>query len=268
MSQKYRGKVQGYFCFLGTGGSMGVPVIGCSCPVCQSSSTKDKRLRTSGLITLGNKTILVDCGPDFRQQALTHNIRHLDGVIITHAHHDHTAGVDELRVFYMHTKQALPCMMSKETAADIMHRFHYLFDANLTKGRLVSKVDMLILPEDRGTVNFLGIDIQYMSYLQAGMKVNGFRIGNFAYLTDIHEYPETIFDDLAGVEVLVLSALRFTPSHLHLTFDQAIDFSKRVHAKETWLTHICHEISHEKIDAYLPANVRVAYDGLTITFSI
>lgn len=258
----------GQFCFLGTGGSMGVPVIGCSCSVCMSTSPKDNRLRTSGLLTLEDKTILVDCGPDFRQQALRHDIRHIDGVILTHAHHDHTAGVDELRVFYMHSKQPLPCLLSKETASDIMKRFDYLFDPVLMKGRLVSKVDLLIQPAERGSIDFLGIHMKYMTYLQAGMKVNGYRIGNFAYITDIHEYPETIFEDLEGVEVLVISALRFTPSHLHLTFDQAVDFARKVKARETWLTHICHDVSHEKIDAYLPANVRTAYDGLKITFHV
>lgn len=260
--------MQGQFCFLGTGGSMGVPVIGCTCSVCQSTSAKDKRLRTSGLLTIDNKSILVDCGPDFRQQALNHNLRHIDGVILTHAHHDHTAGIDELRVYYMHTHQPIPCLMSLETADDIKNRFNYLFDSGLTVGRLTSKMDLLIQPQERGMVNFLGLDIKYMTYMQAGMKVNGYRIGNFAYITDIHEYPDSIFDDLAGVEVLVISALRFTPSHLHLTVDQAIDFSKKIQAKETWLTHICHEISHEKIDAYLPANIRGAYDGLTITFRL
>lgn len=245
---------------------MGVPVIGCDCSVCHSPSPKDKRLRTSGLLSLAEKRVLFDCGPDFRQQALLYGIDHLDGVILTHAHHDHTAGIDELRVYYMHSKQSIPCLMSQETAEDIIRRFNYMFDPHLTLGRLTSKFDLHIQKGERGALNFLGMDVHYMTYLQAGMKVNGYRIGTFAYITDIHEYPETIFEDLAGVEVLVISALRYTPSHLHLTVDQAVDFSKRVGAKETWLTHICHEMHHEKTDAYLPANVRLAYDGLKITF--
>jgi phosphoribosyl 1,2-cyclic phosphate phosphodiesterase len=257
--------VKGIFRFLGTGGSMGVPVIGCHCKVCCSTDPKDKRLRSAGLISFHNKKILIDCGPDFRQQALSSGIDHLDGVVITHAHHDHTASIDELRVFFMRSGEAVSCLVSQVCADDLKKRFDYIFKPP-TKNVLVPKVELVVLPDERGEIVFQGITFQYFTYEQARMRVNGFRVGNFAYVTDIHDYPDSIFDDLQGVEVLVVSALRFTPSYIHLTVDEAVDFAKRVGAKKTWLTHLAHELQHEQTNAYLPPNVRVAYDGLEIDF--
>ncbi len=255
--------MKGRFRFLGTGGSMGIPVIGCRCKVCQSTHSEDKRLRSAGIISLKDKKILVDCGPDFREQALRYEIDHLDGVVITHAHHDHTSSIDELRVFYMRSGEPIPCLVSKETGDDLKKRFDYIF-CKRKKNVLIPKVDLIELPDDRGEITFEGLRFKYFTYEQANMKVNGFRIGNFAYVTDIHDYPESIFEDLRGVEVLVLSALRFTPSYIHFTVDEAVDFANRVGAKKTWLTHIAHELQHEHTNAYLPSDVRVAYDGFEI----
>lgn len=242
---------------------MGIPVIGCDCKVCTSSHTEDKRLRSAGLLSLYNKNILIDCGPDFRQQAIREGIHRLDGVIITHAHNDHTASIDELRVFYMRTGKPIPCLLSEDTAEDLRIRFDYIFSST-AKNVLVPKVELVVLPNERGEILFEGMTFKYFTYEQAKMQVNGFKIGNFAYITDIHDYPESIFDDLKGVEILVLSALRFTPSHLHLTVDEAVDFAHRAGAKQTWLTHIAHELQHEQTNAYLPPDVRMAYDGLKI----
>lgn len=258
--------MKGHFLFLGTGGSMGIPVIGCHCPVCRQGTAKDVRLRASGLLTVNNKSLLIDCGPDFRQQMLKHHIEHLDGVMITHAHHDHTASIDELRALSLKTKKPMLCLMSQVTLDDIHVRFKYIFDPAMGKQRFTPKVEPVILEKKRGEVTFQEINIHYFTYEQGGTEVNGFRIGNFAYVSDIHDYEETIYEDLDGVEVLVLSALRFTPSHLHFTVDEAIDFSKRVGAKETWLTHISHDLEHEQTNAYLPKEVRLAYDGLQISF--
>lgn len=242
---------------------MGIPVIGCDCKVCTSSHIEDKRLRSAGLLSLYNKNILIDCGPDFRQQAIREGIHRLDGVIITHAHNDHTASIDELRVFYMRTGKPIPCLLSEDTAEDLRIRFDYIFSST-AKNVLVPKVELVVLPNERGEILFEGMTFKYFTYEQAKMQVNGFRVGNFAYITDIHDYPESIFDDLKGVEILVLSALRFTPSHLHLTVDEAVDFAHKAGAKQTWLTHIAHELQHEQTNAYLPPDVRMAYDGLKI----
>lgn len=256
--------MQGRFLFLGTGASMGVPVIGCTCSVCTSEDQKNRRLRSSGLLEIGSKKILIDCGPDFRQQALQHNLDHIDGLLITHIHHDHTGGMDELRAITMHQKEPLPCISSGATANDIKKRYDYLFKTH--EDRLVSNIQLIVLKEERGVFDFQGIDIQYMTFKQADIKVLGFRIGSFAYLSDIKTYPDTIFKDLLGVETLVLSALRYTPSLLHLSVDEAVDFARAARAKMTYLTHISHDLDYLKTNAYLPKEVRLSYDGLSFPF--
>lgn len=261
-------KTNGHFLFLGTGGSMGIPVIGCKCPVCKSESPCNQRLRPSGLITINKKKILIDCGPDFRLQALHYHIDTLDGIIFTHAHHDHVAGIDELRVYNMRTQTSLPCLLSKETADDLMARYPYIFKAKpiLSAHQSTSSLNLKILEGHQGEIQFLGFNISYVTYEQAGMKVNGFRMGNFAYISDIRHYSDSIFDALEGVEILVLSALRYTLSDVHFTIDEAIVFATRVGAKQTWFTHIAHELDHEACNARLPYNVRMAYDGLELHF--
>jgi len=249
--------------FLGTGSSAGVPVVGCRCDTCKSKDLHDKRLRPSILLQLQDKTFLIDPGPDFRQQALKHDINHLDGVIVTHVHYDHTGGLDELRSYYFISERPMPTLVSEHTIEDLSKRYHYLLKPTAEGGSLSARLDFESFPNGRGEVDFQGVKIKYFSYSQAGMPVNGFRFGNFAYVTDIHEYPETIFEDLKGVDTLVVSALRYTPSNLHLTVDEAIDFAKKVGAKRVFLTHIAHEISHEKCKSYLPEEVTLAYDGLS-----
>lgn len=259
--------ITGHFLFLGTGGSMGIPVIGCSCPVCLSSSPYNKRLRPSGLLTIGKLRFLIDSGPDFRQQALSYHIDHIDGLILTHAHHDHTAGIDEMRIFSLRSHHPIPCLLSSETLADLVKRFYYIFDSEGEYAKVTAKFNLQVIDDGRGDLIFQGIPIRYFSYEQGGMRVNGFRFGSLAYVSDIRHYPETIFEDLKGVKTLILSALRYAPSHLHFCVDEAIDFARRTEAKETWLTHIAHEIDHEQTNAYLPPNIRLAYDGLQIEFT-
>jgi phosphoribosyl 1,2-cyclic phosphate phosphodiesterase len=245
--------------FVGTGASLGVPMIGCHCDVCTSSDPKNKRLRSSLLLTIDDKKILIDAGPDLRLQALRYHIHHLDGVIFTHAHHDHTAGMDDLRVYYFLDKKPLPCLVSKSCADDLHRRYYFMFEPPIS-GRL----QLEILDQCNGTLDFLGMPISYFSYEQLGMAVLGIRIGSFAYVTDIKNYDDAILSHLLGVETLVLSALRFTPSHMHLTVDEAIDLAKKIHPKQTYLTHLSHDLDHEKTNAYLPASIQLAYDGLQI----
>lgn len=245
---------------------MGIPVIGCRCPVCTSELPYNKRFRPSALLQVNDKSIVIDCGQEYRLQALKHHIDRLDGVIFTHAHHDHSAGIDDLRAYYLHHKGSIPCLLSRETLNDLEVRYHYIFDGKMYPDKLASRLDLRIMEGQRGTVDFLDIPFNYMSYKQTGMKVNGLRVGTLAYVSDIKEYDESIFEDLNGVETLVLSALRFTPSWMHLTVDEAVDFAKKVNAKMTYFTHIAHELDHEKTNAYLPSNIRMAYDGLVINF--
>lgn len=251
--------------FLGTGGSMGIPVLGCHCEVCRSKDPHNKRMRPSALMTFENKNILIDCGPDFHYQALKYNIDALDGVILTHAHYDHTAGIDELRAFIMRSHKSLPCLLCPETAGDIKRRFYYIFDKE-DKDKLTTKFDLHLLEEQQGVTEFLGLRVGYTSFEQAGMRVNGFRFGDLAYISDIRNFDESIYQQLQGLDVLIISALRFEPSPLHFSVDEAVAFSKRCGVKHTWLTHIAHELDHEKVNAYLPENIRMGYDGLEISF--
>jgi len=261
-----RSNSQGHFLFLGTGASMGIPVIGCKCSVCQSQSPCNRRLRPSALVTLNNTKLLIDCGPDFRAQALLHNIDDIDALLVTHTHHDHIAGIDELRVYFMKHKNPLPCLLSAESARDLKKRFSYIFD-NIVADKLIAKIALTILEKDRGEYVFQNIKIKYLTYEQGGMPVTGFRFGNLAYISDISKYPQEIFEDLKGTEILIVSALRESKSQMHFSVDEAVEFSQKVGASQTWLTHIAHELDHEATNARLPSNVRMAYDGLELIFS-
>ncbi len=242
------------FLFLGTGGSMGVPLVGCSCAVCSSSSPFNKRLRPAGLIRVGEKNYLIDAGPDFRQQALNIKLSRLDGVLLTHAHYDHIGGLDDLRIFFFKQKKKVSCLLSKETLEEIQTRFHYLD----------KQFEFQLLEGDFGRALFEGLEIEFVSYLQAGMKVNGYRIGNFAYISDIREFSEDIIEKLIGIETLVISALRLEASHVHFSVDEAILFARKVGAKKTYFTHISHDLEHEKTNAMLPKDIKLGFDGLEI----
>lgn len=245
---------------------MGTPVIACDCAVCTSSNPKNHRMRSSALITAGDKKILIDCGPDFKAQALKHKIGSLDGVIFTHAHNDHTAGIDELRIYSLRSGKPLPCLLSPETKEDLKTRFYYLFEQKGPYQGLLSRLDMHPLELLRGEVEFLGIQMTYFSFYQLGMRVDGFRLGDLAYVSDIKVYPETIFEDLKGVRTLIVSALRFQPSPMHFNVDEAVAFAKRVGAESTWFMHIAHELDHDIGTAYLPPNIKLSYDGLQLDF--
>jgi len=250
--------------FLGTGGSLGTPMVGCRCAQCTSEDPKDHRLRSSVAIHYGDKTLLIDAGPDFRQQALTHNLNYLDGIILTHAHNDHTAGIDDLRAYAINSTSPLPCLLSEETLGDLKKRFHYIFEPKETI--LLPKFSLQLLDKSEDSVNFSGLNINYCTYIQAGMKVNGFRLGNLAYYTDIKEYDDSLFDTLTNLDILVISALRDSNSRMHLSIKEAIAFAKRVQAKKTYFTHISHEMGHFLTNEDLPDTMELAYDSLQVPF--
>lgn len=250
---------------------MGIPVIGCDCKVCRSTNPKNQRMRPSILLQYQGKSVLVDCGPDFHQQAIKFGIRQLDGLILTHAHNDHIAGIDELRALFMVSKSPSKCLLSDETYADIAKRYDYIINPPPPKQGikpLVSKFEFCKIPADNCSFDFLGVDWKIFSYRQIGMKVNGFRSGGFAYVTDIRDYSDDVFEKLQGLDVLVLSALRFTPSPFHLSVDEAIEFAQKTGAKKTYLNHIAHELEHETAEAYLPENIRCAYDGMELPITL
>lgn len=258
----------GKFIFLGTGASAGVPVIGCQCPVCSSSSPYNKRLRSSGLVQIEEKAFLIDVGPDFRQQALKNKINKLDGVLLTHTHYDHIAGIDELRIYFLMQKKALPCILSWESFQELQTRYHYLLQPAGPSATLTAQIDMQILPQNRGEMDLLGVKIRYFSYFQGTMKVTGYRIGDLAYVSDIRSYGEEIFEMLSGVKVLVVSALRQGASQMMFSIDEALDFSRKVGAHITRFTHMNHELEYEAVNSQLPSDIQLAYDGLEIEFGL
>jgi phosphoribosyl 1,2-cyclic phosphate phosphodiesterase len=260
--------MQGRCIFLGTGGSSGIPMIGCECEVCYSTSTFNKRLRSAGLICIENKNYLIDAGPDFRTQALNFSIKHLNGVFLTHAHADHIGGIDDLRAYYFLEKKRIPCILSQETFEEVKLRYHYILKPVVSSKSLTAQIDFQILPHDFGEFELEGITFKYFSYFQNQMKVTGFRVGNFAYVSDIREYTNEIFKSLEGIDILVLSALRHTPTPMHFSLEEAIAFARCTSAKITYLTHIAHDLEYTATNALLPDDVRMSYDGLDISIEI
>lgn len=256
------------FIVLGSGGSLGVPVIGCDCRVCKSSSPFNKRSRPSALLQVNGNSFLIDAGPDFRTQALRHNICRLDGILLTHAHFDHIAGLDDLRIFYYMQKERIPCLLSEETLEELKTRFSYLFQPFEDGSQVGIFLDMVVLKEDFGSVDFQGMHLDYFSYFQAGMKVMGYRLGNFAYVSDIRQYSERIFDSLKGIDILFLSAVRPEPSPVHFSIEEGIAFAKKTGAKRTFFTHIAHDLEHEETNKKLPPGFSLSYDGQIIDFEI
>ncbi len=255
---------QDRFLFTGTGGSMGVPVIGCECPVCQSAVKENKRLRSAGILYAQDKTIAIDAGPDFRTQCLQYNIKTIDGLFVTHTHADHINGIDDLRIFHFRKKMPLPCLLSKESVQDLEARFHYFFPPFHGDMSQSKKLDLQVVTHDFGRETFLGVPLTVVSYFQAGMKITGFRYKSFAYITDIQTFDEMLYTHLEGLDTLVLSALRWTPSLVHFTIDDALSFIDKVKPKKALLTHVSHDLEHHDTLMRLPAHVRVAYDGLEV----
>lgn len=251
--------------FLGTGASTGIPVVGCGCSVCKSKKKKNKRLRPSCLIELKGKKFLIDATCDFRQQALRENILQVDGVLLTHLHFDHSGGLDDLRIFSILEKKAIKCLLSQETLEALKIRYPYFFSKK-NKGAISVKFDFQIVKGDFSKNFFEGILVENLSFFQNTLKVTGYRIGSFAYISDIKTYDEKIFSCLKGIDVLVLSALRKEESSFHFNIKQAIEFAEKTTAKKVYFTHIAHEIDHHIVQKELPKGFYLAYDGLLIDF--
>jgi phosphoribosyl 1,2-cyclic phosphate phosphodiesterase len=212
---------------------------------------------------MDGKRYLIDVGPDFRAQALGAKIDHLDGVLITHAHSDHIAGIDDLRAYYFIDEKKVPCLCSKETYDEIAQRFPYLMRSE-PGGSISAQIAFQVLESDFGECLFAGVKVGYLTYFQMKMKVTGFRFADFAYVSDIRHFETQVYDALQGVEVLVLSALRHESTEMHFGIPEAIEFSRHVKAKRTYFTHIAHDIDHEKVYSQLPPGFYLGYDGLSI----
>lgn len=252
---------------LGTGTSTGVPVIGCGCAVCTSDDPRDARLRTSAHIVAhtadGDVNLQIDVGPDFRTQALRYGVTAVDALLVTHEHFDHIAGLDDLRPMFFTVKTPIPVHASPHTAEALRAMFRYVFDRTYP-GASVLDLDPVTGPFTVAsrTSPVAHVDVTPLTAPHGGFQVMGFRIGAFAYLTDVGEVPPEARAALAGVEVLVLDGLRRQPHPTHLTFDEAAAVAADVGARETWLVHITHDQRHA--DVQLPPGVRLGYDGLVL----
>ena len=252
--------------FLGTGTSHGVPMIGCTCETCRSTDPRDRRLRPSIYVDVpGHAAILVDTSTDLRQQALTHGITRVDTVLFTHGHADHVMGLDEVRRFNLLQGVSMPCFASEATWADLRHTFHYVFGAPPTQGGGVPK----LMPHTiDGPFVTQGVRVVPVPLWHGRMPILGFRFGTFAYLTDCNGIPDESWPLLEGLETLVLDALRFRPHSSHFSVDEAITAATRIAARQTFFTHICHDISHATHGPALPAGMQLAYDGLALDVTV
>lgn len=250
---------------LGSGTSQGVPVIGCDCEVCRSNDLKDKRLRTSALIQTDQTTICIDAGPDFRQQMLRENVKHLDAILITHHHKDHIGGLDDVRSFNFLQKISMPIYASPNAQEEIKREYSYAFvdKEELYPGAPTYNIIDIV---DNKPIKINELTIEPIPLIHFKMLCYAFRIGNFAYVTDFNYMSEKSFEKLRGVEYLIIEALRHEKHYSHISLPEAIDIAQRLNVKKAWFTHISHSIGKaDEVNKTLPSNMMLAYDGLRIT---
>jgi phosphoribosyl 1,2-cyclic phosphate phosphodiesterase len=246
---------------LGSGTSVGVPTIGCQCAVCTSADPRDNRLRPSILVSYDGRNVLIDTTPDFRQQALRARIDHLDAVLFTHSHADHILGLDDLRPFNFRQKSPIPIYASPETMAAIQRVFEYIFDGEKKESH-VPRLETR--PIDGSPFDLFGLTFQPIPILHGSRIIYGFRFGPAAYLTDHSDIPEASLEQLRGLDVLFLDALRYKPHPTHSTVDRSIKTVETVAPRRAFFTHLSHDLAHERANSLLPPHIRLAYDGLEI----
>ncbi|HSS79509.1 MAG TPA: MBL fold metallo-hydrolase [Thermoanaerobaculia bacterium] len=243
---------------LGSGTSTGVPVIGCTCAVCRSENPKNKRWRVGLKLEIGDRIALVDTPTDLRAQGLRFGLPRVDAVLFTHAHADHVFGLDDVRIFNFRQRTAIPCYGSEATLARIRQMFAYVFEAGQEGG---GKPQLELIPVE-APFELLGLTVVPVPVWHGSLAVYGYRIGSFAYVTDTNRIPDDSFSLLAGVETLILDALRYRPHPTHFSFEEALAAAARVGAKRTIFTHITHEVDHDSLAMQLPPGVELGYDGL------
>jgi phosphoribosyl 1,2-cyclic phosphate phosphodiesterase len=246
---------------LGTGTSQGVPVIGCTCEVCRSIDYRDNRLRVSVHLQIGNKSIIIDSGPDFRQQVLRERIKHLDAVIFTHEHKDHTAGLDDIRAFnFLHQKD-MPIYGEKRVLEQLKREFAYIFSGVPYPG--IPRVELFPITEEPFEIE--GIEVIPLRVMHYKLPVLGYRIGDFSYITDVNYIAPEVLDKIRGSKVIVLGALRLESHISHFSLEEAVELLKDLAPEQAYLTHISHLMGlHRKVDEILPDFIRLGYDGQQI----
>ena len=248
--------------FLGTGTSQGIPVIGSDHPVSFSKDPRDKRLRSSILIEYDNYNFVIDCGPDFRQQMLRTNCRKLDAIIFTHEHADHTTGIDDVRPFFFRQGK-IPIYLHKRVLGSLHERFAYIFDP---KQKYPGAPDFEVnLINKENDFNLFGLNITPIESVHLRLPVLGFRIGKFAYLTDVKTISGIELEKLKELDTLVINSLRYEPHPSHLTIEEALDIVNSINPKKSFFTHISHNMGfHKEVCDKLPESVSLAYDGLVL----
>lgn len=247
--------------FLGTGTSHGVPMIGCECATCRSTDAHDRRLRPSIFVESPGARVLVDAGPDLREQALRHRIARVDAILFTHGHADHILGIDDVRRFNALMAGPMPCYGDRATIDDITRMFSYVFDAAAPKGGGLPSLQM---HEIEGRFRVGDLDVEPVPLWHGMRRVLGFRFDRFAYLTDCSRLDEAAWPLLDGLDVLVLDALRERPHPTHFSLSEAVETARRIGAVRTYFTHMAHDLPHEATNARLPDGMRLAHDGLIL----
>ncbi|MBL8000201.1 MAG: MBL fold metallo-hydrolase [Candidatus Kapabacteria bacterium] len=250
------------FTLLGTGTSTGVPSVGCLCATCTSTNPRDKRLRPSLLVQSPTTTVVIDTSSDFRQQMLTHRVLDIDALVFTHHHFDHIGGFDDIRPYNFHNNKDMPVYALERTFTALRSTFPYAFEEPEQLGGGVPQVVITVIDSEPFTIG----DIEFIPIpmMHGKLRVNGYRIGSFAYCTDTNFIPDESFVLLEGVDTLVLDCLRYHEHETHFTVEQAVAAATRIGARQTYFTHIAHQIQHDKLNAELPDHIRVGYDGLLI----
>ncbi|HQR18487.1 MAG TPA: MBL fold metallo-hydrolase [Gemmatimonadales bacterium] len=251
--------------FLGTGTSFGVPQVGCGCAVCRSEDPRDKRTRSGALLEADGATLLLDTPPELRLQLLARKVDRLSAVLYTHEHADHTAGIDDLRIFTVRNQGHLPVYGPPETLRMLESSFRYIFDPGVTAFEGTSKPHLephALAPGVATTV--AGVPVLPLAFPHGHLRVYGYRFGRLAYLTDVKDVGTVERAALQGLDVLVLNALWWRPHPTHLSIDEAVALARELGAARTFLTHLTHETGHAELAARLPAGVAPAYDGLTV----
>ena len=248
--------------FLGTGASQGVPVIACSCPICRSSDTKDQRLRSSIHLTKHGKSILIDSGPDLRQQVLRARIERLDALLLTHEHRDHTEGLGELRSFVFKQQKPIPTYASAHVLECLQQKSTYLFPRMPCQ----EAPNFELYPIEDSSFQAAGLTVVPIQVDHKDLPIWGFRVGELTYITDAKSISKEAVAKIRGTTVLIVNALQKKPHPSHFSLQEAISLAQKVNAKVTYLTHISHHLGlHQEVSKELPSNIHLAYDGLQIS---